>query len=223
MEFLSEDPTYLAGALGLLGFGFLIALKLTQQGKYLLRAGIALALALVVVGVERVWVTDNERIEHTLYALSQAVAASDADAALELLTPDAEVKSNLMSRSGPETRAMLRSLLSNAKFDFLRIHHVQTNAGEQSRRGTAEFIVMAGGSYQTPYSRLNFGTHNSSWSLGLKETEPGLWKVCRITPVRVPDAQYVLGESGGGGGGGSGGGSGGFRGPRGFREGRGRF
>ena len=39
MEFLSEDPTYLAGGLGLLARPFLVALRVTQQGKYLVWAG----------------------------------------------------------------------------------------------------------------------------------------------------------------------------------------
>ena len=41
MTYLLEDPTYLAGGLLLLAGAFLVALKVTQQGKYLVRAGIA--------------------------------------------------------------------------------------------------------------------------------------------------------------------------------------
>ena len=29
------------------------------------------------------------------------------------------------------------------------------------------------------------GTANSTWSLGFQETEPGVWKVNRITPVSM--------------------------------------
>ena len=38
MEFLSEDATYLAGGLGLLGLVFLIALRVTQRGRFLVWA-----------------------------------------------------------------------------------------------------------------------------------------------------------------------------------------
>ena len=74
MTYLSEDPTYLAGGLLLLAGAFLVALKVTQQGKYLIRAGIALGLGLVVVVVEWLWVTDNERIEQVVYDLRRAVS-----------------------------------------------------------------------------------------------------------------------------------------------------
>ena len=42
MTYLSEDPTFLAGFFLVLAGAFLAALKVTQQGKYLVRAGIAL-------------------------------------------------------------------------------------------------------------------------------------------------------------------------------------
>lgn len=66
MTYLSEDPTFLAGFFLVLAGAFLAALKVTQQGKYLVRAGIALGLGLVVFVVDWLWVTDTERIERGL-------------------------------------------------------------------------------------------------------------------------------------------------------------
>lgn len=186
MEFLSEDPTYLAGGLGLLAGAFLIALRLTQQGKFLVWAGVAFALALLVLGIERVWVTDNERIEQTVYDLGRAVAASDVPGALGLMTPDVQFVARGDPQTSETTRGMIELYVSNARFDFLRINQLRANAGGQSRRGTAEFRVVASGSFEGPYNTLNFGTTNSAWSLGLRETSPGVWKVNRITPVSVP-------------------------------------
>jgi hypothetical protein len=192
MEFLSEDPTYLGGTLGLLAGAFLIALKMTQQGKYLTWAGVSLGLALLVVAVEQVWVTDNERIEEVVYKLSRAVEASDVPAVLGQLTPDVQYVTGGTTVPGDATRALVERSVSNATFDFLRIAHLRASAGGQSRRGTAEFKVITSGSYQSSYNQLNFGSHNSTWSLGLRETTPGVWKVSRITPVDVPGGQAVL-------------------------------
>src|SRR5271166_4780259 len=99
MTFLSEDPTYLAGFLILVAGGFLMALKVTQQGKYLAWALTALGLAVAVVVIERLWVTDN------------------------------------------------------------------------------------------------VGTANSTWSLGFQETEPGVWKVNRITPVSMTEGAVLIPRS----------------------------
>ena len=43
MEFLSEDATYLAGGLATVGAIFLVLLRVTQQGKYLIWASAAFA------------------------------------------------------------------------------------------------------------------------------------------------------------------------------------
>src|ERR1700747_282407 len=90
MTFLSEDPTYLAGGLGVFAGGFLIALRVTQQGKYLIWGLASLGLAMTVLLVERFWITDNERIERVVYDLRRAVMASDAEAVLTHLTPDVQ-------------------------------------------------------------------------------------------------------------------------------------
>ena len=42
MTYLSEDPTVLVGGLLLLAAAFVVALQVTQQGKYLIRALVAL-------------------------------------------------------------------------------------------------------------------------------------------------------------------------------------
>jgi hypothetical protein len=196
MEFLSDDPTYLAGGLALLAGAFLIALKLTQQGKYLVWACAALGAALLVVVVERLWVTDNERIEQAVYGLAHAVAASDVPAVSSFLDDDVRfVYSNRggsVSVPGPTSRAFIESQVANARFDFLRVTQLRTNAGGQSRRGTAEFRVLCSGSIERGGTLLNFGSTNSAWSLGLRETSPGVWKVNRITPVELPRGANIV-------------------------------
>jgi len=187
MEFLAENPTYLAGGLGLVAVVFLIALRVTQQGRYLIRALIALGLLAAVLVVEHFWVTDAERIEQVVYDLSSAVLASDAGRALAHMTPDVEfIQSGQTGASGEVTRAYIRSVLADTKFDFLRIGHLKTEAFRLSRRGSAEFRIIAGGTMQRSFQTYNFGTTNSDWSLGFEETSPGVWKVNRISPTQVP-------------------------------------
>ena len=187
MTWLSDDPTYLAGGLGLLAGAFLVALRLTQQGRFLIAALVALALAATVLVVEHFWVTDAERIERVVYELRDAVLASDADRLLSHLSADVEyVQEGHTSISGEAARAYLRTLLPTTKFDFLRISQLTTRVFPRSRLGTAEFRVIASGSMQTPIVTYNFGTATSDWSLGFVEAGPRVWKVSRITPTQAP-------------------------------------
>ena len=191
MELFSEDPRYLAGGLAVLAVVFLLAMKVTQQGKFLVWSLVAFGLAVLVVVVEWLWVTDNEKIEQTVYGLGLAVAASDVPGALGLLNDDVRYIRGGSSLPPSQTRALVEDLVANARFDFLKINKLVANAGGQSRRGTAEFRVLAGGSIQRGGFTYNFGSTNSAWSLGLAEKN-GVWKVSRITPVEVPRGENVL-------------------------------
>jgi ketosteroid isomerase-like protein len=192
MAYLSEDPTFLAGGLLLLAGVFAVALRVTQQGKYLIRAMVAVGLAAAVVVIEWLWVTDNERIEQVVYDLRRAVLDSDAETALAHMTPDVEFSRRDMAMFGEATRELVRRNLSQTRFEFLRISNMETSAGRQSRRGKAEFRVFAKGSLHTPQTTMNIGTANSVWSLGFRETEPGVWKVSRITPVQIPNDALTI-------------------------------
>ncbi len=186
MTYLSEDPTYLAGGLVLLAGAFFIALYSTQQGKYLIRGAVALGLALVVVVIEWLWVTDTERIEQLVYDIRSAVLKSDAEAVLAHLAPNVQYVHGDTALSNDLTRAMIRDTVSHARFDFIRIGNMQISVAQQARRGNAEFRVFARGTMGSSPAAAASGTAVSTWSLGFQETEPHVWKVNRISPVSVP-------------------------------------
>ena len=193
MTYLSEDPTFLAGGLLLLAGAFLLALKVTQQGKYAIRAGVALVLAVAVVLIEWVWVTDNERIEQVVYDLGRAVQSSNPDRVLAHLMPTVQYVQGETALTAGTTRALIRSNLSNAQFNFVRISDLQTSAGRQSRRGLAEFRVISSGSLNTSQGTMTTTrTTVTAWSLGFQEAEPNVWKVSRITPVSMPQGALAM-------------------------------
>jgi hypothetical protein len=187
MTFLSEDPSLLMVVLVLVAGAFLVALKVTQEAKYLFWALGTLGLAAILMAVELLWVTDAERIEQVVFDLRRAVLESDAEGVLAHLTPDVEYGQSGTYLSGEATRELIRVNLANATFDFVHINRLQTSAGGTTRRGKAEFQVYAKGTLRMSLGSYNIGTANSTWSLGFQETAPGIWKVNRITPVSVPE------------------------------------
>jgi hypothetical protein len=189
---LAEDSSYLVGGLLLLSGAFLVALNFTRQNKYLIRAGIAIGLAIAVLAVEWVWVTDNERIEQVVYNLRRAVLNSDAEGVIAHMAPNVQYLQGDTALTEEMTRALIRSNLSHSRFDFLRVADLQVSAGQQSRRGTAEFRVFARGQLDSPSTAGDIGTSVTTWSLGFQETEPGVWKVNRISPISIPRGALAL-------------------------------
>jgi hypothetical protein len=186
MTYLSEDPTYLAGGFLLLAAAFVIALKATQQGKYLLGAATAIALALVVFVVEWMWVTDNERIEKIVYEVRAAVLKSDADGILAHLSPNVMYLQGDTALMSDATRDLIRTNMSNVHLEFAKISELRTSVGQQTRKGIAEFRVFTKGDLKTTPNLGGGLATMTAWSLGFQETEPGVWKINRISPVSIP-------------------------------------
>ena len=75
------------------------------------------------------------------------------------------------SLSEDETRAMIKTTLSRAEFEFIRISDLEISVGQQSRRGQAEFRVFTRGPHSSPLM-AELGTAVTTWSLGFQETAP---------------------------------------------------
>ncbi|MDB5351848.1 MAG: hypothetical protein JWN86_3095 [Planctomycetota bacterium] len=196
MEYFTEDPTYLATGLGILALVFLVMMKATQQGRYLIYAGAALGVLALLLVVERLYVTENERIEDVVYGLAKAVEASDGDGAAEFLTPDCVLErsadqGNIPMRlvtsrfAGPLPPDKLKEELENYTFDYLKVTRLHANAGKLSGMGTAEFAVHTMGQQRDPFHAFATPPAGMGWSFGLREVSPQVWKVARITPGRM--------------------------------------
>jgi hypothetical protein len=184
MYYLTDDPTYVAVTLGAFAVVFLIALKVTQQGKFLIWASVLGLLAIVVVIGERLYVTDNERIEAVVNQLTKAVSESDGDAVLAMLTDDVILEPRFVASRGLLAREFIRSQLKQTKFEFLSIQHLETQVGAESRRGSASFEVLGAGNWQSNPWGIRPG--DTAWSLGFQEMPDKSWKVNRITAIHVP-------------------------------------
>src|SRR5262249_54411566 len=154
----------------------------------------------------KLWVTDNERIEAVVYDLARAVEMSDADRVMGHLTPDVDFAPTaealgatpyqraalyVVSRFAGQkvTRSLIESQLRNYRFDYVRVTHLTTHAGQQSRLGTAEFRVHVMGEQLEPYHAIATAPVGTDWSLGFRETEPHVWKVDRVSLTKLPDKE----------------------------------
>jgi hypothetical protein len=199
---LSENPWPIVSAFGLVALFFLIASWTTGNRKYLVFGLSTVAIAILLILIEQVWVTDRERIEWVIYDIARAAQSSNANGVLEHLAPEASLgaSDNLPRRrfgvfGHSVTEAGIRDLLSRTQFDYVRVYHVTVNVGTLSRQGRAEFQSQAVGTYSTTVGEVRFGATRMGWSLGFRETSPKVWKVTRITPINPPsDLQRPFGS-----------------------------
>ncbi len=186
MHYLIEDPSYVLVALGIVALGFLVAVKVTQQGKFLIWAGGLAALAALIFAVDQLWVTDAERIEGVVYDLARAVEASDVDRIRSHLDERVSIGMRGHSTDGSALLGVVLTMLRSTHFDFVRVGQLTAEAGSLTKRGSAEFKVTATGTFREGVAEVPLGSLGTEWSLGFREQSPGVWKVNRITAIRVP-------------------------------------
>jgi ketosteroid isomerase-like protein len=186
MYYLTDDPSYVLIALGLAAACCLFALKITQQGKFLIWAGALVALAALVFGFERYWVTDAEQVEGVVYEIARAVQASDVDRIKSHLDDEVTIGKNDRVMDGSIPIKLALALLRQTHFEFVSVGQLTTEVRAQSRRGTAIFKVTASGTFNEGGSEVPMGSLGTQWELTFREASPGVWKVTRIQAISVP-------------------------------------
>ena len=211
MYYLIEDPTYPLTILALAALVCLVTLQVTQQGKFLIWAVGLLGVGGVLFLVERLVVTEAERVEAVVYELADAVSHSNVEAVEKLLAPEIMLGRRDQTDGIAPVRTLL-PLLRQIRFDFVKVRQLTTQAGTQTKRGSAEFKVSVSG-VLAPGSQFMteqpFAAANTEWSLGFREVSPQVWQVTRITAITLPRyaAPFLSGDGtpgprrGGGGGG----------------------
>ena len=187
--YLAENPWYLVSVLGLVAAGFLVALRNTQDGRYLVRALVVMGAAGALLVVEQLWVTDAERVEWVVRELADAVARSDGEAALALMDDHVIFGMRSVTYGDELVLSSVADLLREVRFDLFRVSRLVATAGAQTHRGQAEFKVTAAGTFQQGMLAPTFAG-NSEWSLGFRRDRSGAWKINRITAVELP--QYTM-------------------------------
>lgn len=204
----TENPWPVLGVLAVIAAVCLILFRVTQLGKYLIVASVALVLGLSAFVFERLYVTDRERVEAVVEGVRKAAQDSNPEALLALMDfpkPSAEAKKKarrlippVISVNGiPWTESMARGLvkasLEKFKFDFITVTALEADAGAQTRQGTATFKVLVSGSYTSAGQTFNFARNNTEWTFGVRESEPGVWKITRIDSSSMPEVQKMVG------------------------------
>jgi hypothetical protein len=186
MTFLTEDASYLLIGLGVAALACLLALKVSQQGKFLVWALGLLVAAAVVFGFEHFWVTEAEQVEAVVYDLAEAIRASNADRIKDHIDPKVTIGTKDRTIDGSATLRLIYFYLQSTHFDYVTVSQLTTSVGRQSRVGKANFKAIATGVFQEGQSEFPIGTLGTEWELSFREVSPGVWKITRIQAIKVP-------------------------------------
>lgn len=187
MVLLSDNPWPIVWTCLAIAGVLLIAMRITGRGKFLIFAVGSLGLAWLALLVDHLWVTDAERIEVVVRNVADAAQKSDAEAFLSHLTTDVVIEEGSergLVDQGEAARRRIRSALEAVRFEFVRVQGLTIHAAPISRMGTADFRAALSGTYSGSLGAQNFTLPNTEWSFGLREVNPGDWKVNRITAIR---------------------------------------
>jgi ketosteroid isomerase-like protein len=190
LYYLVDDPWPLFAVCGFAAAGFLIAMRATQDGRHLMRAGIAIGVGVLILIVDALWTTDSEKIAAIVYALGDAVRRSDAEAASALIGERVTLGVREMSVSEDLDVNWIRAVLNDVKFDYLHISRLNIAPGERTHMGKAEFRVACAGTYL----ETNNFVASTEWSLGFRRNVDGTWKITRITATKLPTYGLPLGR-----------------------------
>ncbi len=133
--YVAENPWYLVAVIGVIAAGFLLAARVTADGRHFARGMVALGVAAVLILVDQLWVTEAERVAGVVRELARAVARSDGPAALALM--DDHVTFSMRSNIFGEELVLdsVAELLRQVKFDFVRISRLAATAGRRRTGG----------------------------------------------------------------------------------------
>lgn len=178
--FFLDDTYALPLTAGLVVFALSVAwhLRRTRRSATVLGVGIAVAVLLLVV--QKIVVTDREAIDRMVRRLAVAVETKDFDIVAQLIDEDFGTDGGRKA----DFIAAIKATLTRFEIEGARLHAMKIDIAED--HATVEFGVLC---------RLRFSGFDrpstSRWSLGLVRRGAG-WRVREIDPLEI-DGQKIAG------------------------------
>ena len=174
-EHFTENPWPVLLLLAFVELVLIIIMKVKGQGVWLKLAFGVPVLALVLLVVELLIVTDREAVKADVRAMAEAVRVEDADAILSHICRDYD--------DGRFTYESLRtnvaSLLDMVELESVWLFYDEVRRLRDGRMVARFRAVTTGRASGVPYS-----SHPSRWQVYYQQCG-GQWKVCQIEPLEA--------------------------------------
>jgi hypothetical protein len=176
MEFLirlfAEDVWPLIWVIALVELLLVIAMVGTGRGRLLIWIAALPVLAVALLGVEWLWVTDRERVDGIIDQIAEAVRHEDAESLVQHLAP--RCRYGGMNRDGIQRTAA--SLFQTLEIDSLKLSSRKTQMFRLRKEATAEFLAVIRGKQ----SNVDFSPYPTRWVLTFNQDTNGRWQVAEI-------------------------------------------
>lgn len=165
MTALAEDPTAIL-VLGIIAEAVLAAMLVSsRRGVLLWPMGGVLALVVLGVVLERLIVTERERVEAALHGAAAAMEANDR-----------QRTASFIARSASEWLRRALYYMDRVKFHQIRLRGVEITINELTSPPTAEATFFGTAHYEDRQGEYPYGTYQSRFRVTLIR-EGGDWKV----------------------------------------------
>lgn len=158
MQWIVAAATFVAAV------GLTLAWFKSGRKALLLGAGAALAVGAVVLVVEAIVVTDEERVEAEVLDVARAVERNDLDAVLDHVHPDAQ---------DLQDDAKLRLQQFEFSSVLVKLQRIEIDQRQMPRTASAHFIVTPSGTHKSsqqpiprsvkPYLQVEFVEQGDRW------------------------------------------------------------
>ena len=175
ITYFTENPWPLVFILALLELALIITIKARGQGVWLKLAFAVPVVALVVVVIELLIVTDREAVKSEIKSLADAVQQEDVDRILSHISRDYDDG----GVSYETFKASVTALLGMLDLDSVTLFFEEIEAMRDGRM-MARFKALTMGKV----SNVPYGSHPSRWQIYLRKTD-GRWLVCQIIPLEA--------------------------------------
>jgi len=163
MTTLLEDPTRLIVAGVALEVILGLILLRTGRGVLLVAIGVVLLVVLAGVGLERVVVTERERVEAVFYAGAAALEANDRQAILALIDP-----------SDDDTRKLMEWALRRVHFVRVKINELSIEVDDAADPPTARAHLIGIVGFNDRRGEYPYGTRPVDFTAELHRRD-GRW------------------------------------------------
>jgi hypothetical protein len=174
-HYVGEDVWPLIGLLAVIALGLGIAMVGTGRGRFLIGIIALACLAVSLLVIERLWVTDKERVDGIINEMAQSALREDSAAIVRHLSP--QCRYGNLDRSGIERLAA--ATFAQVALDKVSVSSRKTEVFPMRGEARVDFLAVVRGRQ----NNVEFSPYPTRWIFTFVQNQQGAWEVEEIQQI----------------------------------------